>query len=174
MKSTIQSIKRISACIPKLFSSVFILGIFTTVHGQLNENNPIVVTHKEITSQALENVEVRGDIIVFLTNDIRSDIILQGDNRDINAVSTIENNNKLEINATKVKSTSNLIVYLPAAKIHSLKMIGNAKVFSSGDVVVDDLAITLRGNSIVKVYHYGKLTVIPARGYEVADGVATY
>jgi hypothetical protein len=149
-------------------------GIFTTVHGQLNENNPTVVVHKEIASQAFENVEVRGDIIVFLTNEVRSDITLQGDNRDINAVTTTENNDKLEINATKVKSASHLIVYLPASKIHSLKINGNTKVFSSGDVVVDDLAITLRGNSIVRVYHYGKLTVIPAQGYEVADGVGTY
>jgi len=175
MKSTIrQRTTWISACIQRLFTPVFMFGIFTTVHGQLNENNPTVVVHKEIASQAFENVEVRGDIIVFLTNEVRSDITLQGDNRDINAVTTTENNDKLEINATKVKSASHLIVYLPASKIHSLKINGNTKVFSSGDVVVDDLAITLRGNSIVRVYHYGKLTVIPAQGYEVADGVGTY
>jgi hypothetical protein len=152
---------------------VFVSGAVMTAHGQLNENNQTVVTHKEINhSQAFENVEVRGDIIVFLTNEKTDDIVLQGESRDITAVTMTETDNKLEINATKAKSKP--IVYLPAAKIHALKITGDAKVFSSGDVLVDDLAITLKGNSIVRVYHYGKLTVTPAQGYELGDVLATY
>jgi hypothetical protein len=167
--------QRISACIQKLSLLVFVSGAFMTAHGQLNENNQTVVTHKEINnSQAFENVEVHGDIVVFLTNEKTREIILQGETRDVNAVTTTETDNKLEINATKAKSVSHLIVYLPAAKIHSLKITGNAKVFSSGDVLVDDLAITLKGNSIVKVYHYGKLTITPAQGFELADVAGTY
>ncbi len=167
--------QRISACFQKLCMFVFVSGAFMTAHGQLNENDQTVVVHKEINnSQAFENVEISGDVVIFLTNETRSDITLQGDDRDIKGVTTTEKNNKLEINVDRKKTSTKLIVYLPAAKIHSLKIIGDAKVFSTGDVVVDDLQITLKGNSIVKVYHYGKLTITPAQGYELGDVVASY
>ena len=167
--------QRNRACIEKLSMLVFVSGALTTAHGQLNENDQTVVVHKKINnSQAFENVEISGDVILFLTNETTSDITLQGDDRDIRGVTTTEKNNKLEINVDKKKTSTKLIVYLPAAKIHSLKIIGDAKVFSTGDVVVDDLQITLKGNSIVKVYHYGKLTITPAQGYELGDVVASY
>lgn len=167
--------QRISACIQKLSMLVFVSGAFVTAQGQLNENNQTVVAHKEINnSQAFENVEISGDVVLFLTNETRSDITLQGDDRDIKGVTTTEKDNKLEINIDRKKTSTKLIVYLPAAKIHSLKIIGDAKVFSTGDVLVDNLQITLKGNSIVKVYHYGKLTITPAQGYELGDVVASY
>src|SRR5689334_4912696 len=108
MKSTIKnSTAKISAHLQKLFTFVCAFGTFVTVHGQLNDNNPTVVAHKEIAkSQAFENVEVRGDVIVFLTNEITTDITLQGESRDVSAVTTTETNNSLEINTTKVKSAS--------------------------------------------------------------------
>jgi len=177
MKSTIKqsAVKRIGVCIQKLSMFVFVSGAFVSAHAQVRGNVGTVVTHKEINrSPAFENVEVRGDIVVFLTNEKSDDVTLQGESKDVNAVTIAENDNTLEINATKAKSASNLVVYLPAAKIHSLKINGNAKVFSSGDVLVDDLAITVKGNSIVKVYHYGKLTITPGQGYELADIGAAY
>jgi hypothetical protein len=176
MKSTIKQStpRKIGACLQKLSMLVFAFGIFMTVHAQFNDDNSIVVSHKEVTSQAFENVEVSGNVILFLTNEISSDITLQGDSKEIDAVTITEKNNKLEINVDRKKPISKLIVYIPAAKIHSLKINGDAKVFSTGDVVVDNLEITLKGNSIVKVYHYGKLTITPAQGYELADVVASY
>ena len=177
MKSSIKqsTAKKMSACLQKLFVFIFAFGSFMNVHGQLYENNPLVAAHREINnSQAFQNVEVRGDVVVFLTNEKTSDIMLQGEKRDIDAVITTEKDAKLEINATKTRFASKLIIYLPAAKMHSLIVTGDTRVFSSGDVLVDDLEITLKGNSMVKVYHYGKLTVTPAQGYELAEVAATY
>jgi len=177
MKSTIKQStgKKFGAYVQKLFMLFFAFGVFMTVHGQANDYNPTVVAHKEINdTRSLENVEISGDVILYLTNEKSSDIVLQGDSRDIAAVITTENDNKLEINATRAKAVSKLIVYIPAARMHSLKITGDARIFSSGDIVVDDLEITLKGNSLVKVYHYGKLTVKPAQGYELGDVAGTY
>ena len=175
MKSSIRksTAKKSSIRFQKLFMSVFALGIFVTVNAQVHEHNPAVVVHKEIrNSQAFENVEIRGDITLVLTNEQRSDIQLQGNLMDIDMVTTVEKDNKLEITAKK--NASEVIVFVPVNKMHSLKINGDAKVFSSGDIVVDDLVITLKGDSMVKVYHHGKLTVIPAEGYEKADVAAIY
>jgi putative autotransporter adhesin-like protein len=177
MKSTIKQStgKKFSAYVQKLFTLVFAFGVFMTVHGQVNDYNPTIVAHKEINdTRSLENVEISGDVIVYLTNEKSSDIVLQGDSKDIAAVITTENDNKLEINAAKAKAASKLVVYIPSARMHSLKITGDARIFSSGDIVVDDLEITLKGNSMVKVYHYGKLTVKPAQGYELGDVARTY
>ena len=175
MKSSIKKsiAKKSSACFQKLFLSVLALGVFVTVNAQFHEHNPAVVVHKEIrNSLAFENVEVRGDITLVLTNEQRSDIQLQGNIMDIDMVTTVEKDNKLEISAKK--NASELIVFVPANKMHSLKINGDAKVFSSGDITVEDLVITLKGDSIVKIYHHGKLTVIPAQGYEKTDVAALY
>ena len=177
MKSTIRQSTRqeIGTYLQKLSMLVLAFGVFMTVHGQANDYYPTAVVHKEISDiRSLENIEISGDIILFLTNEKRSDIVLQGDSKDIDAVITSEEDSKLEIDATRAKAVSKLIVYIPAAKMHSLKITGDARIFSSGDIVVDDLEITLKGNSLVKVYHYGKLTVKPAQGYELGDVAGTY
>jgi len=175
MKSSINgsSATENGACFQKLFMSVLTLGIFITVNAQFHGHNPAVVVHKEIrNSQAFENVEIRGDVTLVLTNEQRSDIQLQGNIMDMDMVTTVEKDNKLEITAKK--NASELIVFVPVNKMHSLKINGDAKVFSSGEIVVDDLVITLKGNSTVEVYHHGKLTVIPAEGYEKTDVAAVY
>jgi hypothetical protein len=177
MKSTIKQSteKRISAYFQKIFALVFAFGIFITVRGQVNEYSPTIVVYKPINnSHALENVEINGDVVLILTNEKNSDIVLEGDSNDIDAVTMTENDNKLQINATRAKAASKLVAYVPALKMHSLKITGDSRVFSSGEIVVDDLQITLKGNSTVRVYHYGKLTVKPAQGYELADVAAGY
>jgi len=166
---------KISAYIQKPFMLVFALGILMTVHGQVNEHSPTVISHKEVTnSRTFENVELSGDVILILTNEKTNDVTLLGDSNDIDAVIMTEKDNKLQINATRARAVSTLVVYVPAAKMHSLKITGYSRVFSSGEIVVDDLEITLKGNSIVRVSHYGKLTVKPAQGYEMSDIKGTY
>jgi len=51
--------------------------------------------------------------------------------------------------------------------MHSLRVTGNAQIFSSGNIKVDDLEIILNGDAMVKVYCYGNLKVKPAEGYEL-------
>jgi len=178
MKSKIQqsTAKKIRGFYQKLLMSAFVLSIFMSVHAQFHANNPVAIAYKEMnSSQAFENVEVTGDVIVVLTNAQNNDIKMKGNSRDIEMVTMMETDNKLEINAERKKTVSKLIVYLPVSKMHSLKISGDTKVFSSGDIVVDDLEIKVEGDSMVKVYYHGKLTVTPAEGYELSDvAVAAY
>jgi len=106
---------------------------------------------------------------VILTNEQTSNIMLRGNDKDISLVQTTEKGNKLEINAEKKRTSSKLIVYLPVADMHSLKVTGNAQIFSSGNIAVDNLEIILNGASMVKVYCYGKLRVTTAEGYELIN-----
>ena len=175
MKSTFRQSagKKISSWSQKFFLSVLVLGAFISVNAQLHGNNPTAIAHKEIKNgQTFENVEVSGDVIVVLTNAQNNDIVLKGNSKDIDMVTAIEKENKLEINAERKKTVSKLVVYLPVARMRSLKITGDAKVFSSGDIVADDLEIIVKGDSMVKVSYQGKLTVTPADGYEMSDVAA--
>jgi hypothetical protein len=167
--------RNISAFFQRFFLSLSAAGIFMTSHAQSHPTNPVTVTHKHVnSSRAFENVEITGDIIVVLTNARNSDITMRGNDKDIAVLTAVENENSLQINAERKKTMAKLVVYLPAASMHLLKINGEARVFSSGDIVVDDLQITVNGDSIVKVSYLGKLTVTPADGYEMSEVLATY
>ena len=172
MKPTITTItqKMIFSCSKKLLMPALALVIFMTSHAQIYPVGQSAVAHQEINnSLALENVEITGEVTVVLTNSQNRTIRLQGSSKDISVVKTTEKDRTVEINAEKKRTASKLIVYLPVAKMHSLRVTGNAQIFSSGDIKVDDLEIILNGNAMVKVYCYGNLKVKPAEGYELIN-----
>ena len=128
-----------------------------------------VVDYKEISnSQTIDRVEIRGDVSIVLTNALGTNILLEGNNKDIAVVKTVVKNGTLEINAERKSSFSKLTVYLTVNDIHSLIVTGNAQILSSG-ISVDNLDIILNGDSFVEVHHQGKLRIIPGAGYELAD-----
>lgn len=154
----------------KLLLPALTIAIVTTSHAQVYPIAQSTSAYKELAiGQEFENVEITGDVTVVLTNAMSSNIVLRGTGKDINTVKTIEKERSLEINAEKKKTGSRLIVYLPVVNMHSLRVSGNAQIFSSGDIKVDDLEIILNGNALVKVYCYGNLKVTPAEGYELTD-----
>lgn len=172
MKPTITTItqKMIVSCSKKLLMPALALVIFMTSDAQIYPVGRSAVAHQEINnSLAFENVEVTGEVTVILTNSQSRSIMLQGNSKDITVVKTTEKDRTLEINAEKKRTASKLIVYLPVAKMRSLRVTGNTQVFSSGDIRVDDLEIILNGDAMVRVYCYGNLRVKPAEGYELGN-----
>src|SRR6185295_3388190 len=172
MKPTITMIiqKMIPGHGKKFLLPALAMAIFISSDAQIYPAGQLTPAYKEITiSQEFENVEITGDVTVVLTNALSSNIVLRGTGKDINTVKTIEKESALEINAEKKKTGAKLIVYLPVINMHSLRVTGNAQIFSSGDIRVDDLEIILNGNSLVKVYCYGNLKVTPAEGCELTD-----
>jgi len=146
------------------------LVIFMTSHAQFFPAGQSAIVHQEINNrQGFDNVEIAGEVTVVLTNSQSRNIILQGNSKDVNIVKTTEKDRTLEINAEKKKTASKLIVYLPVADMHSLRVTGNAQIFSSGNIKIDDLEIILNGDAMVKVYCYGNLKVRPAEGYELGN-----
>lgn len=139
-------------------------------HAQVDPIGQLAATYKEINSNhAFESIEVKGDVTVILTNEQTNNIMLRGNDKDIRLVNTIEKGKNMEINAEKKRTASRLIVYLPATDMRSLKVTGNAQIFSSGNIAVDNLEIILNGASMVKVNCYGNLRVTPAEGFELID-----
>ena len=170
MKPTITMItqKMIFSSAKKLLMSVFLMVIFMNSHAQIFSVEKSPLDYQEInTNQAFENVEITGTVTVILINSQNRNITLQGNSKDLDVVRTTTNEGTLEINAEKKRTGSKLIVYLPTASMHSLRVTGNAQIFSSGHIKVDDLEIILNGNARVKVYCYGNLKVKPAEGYEL-------
>jgi hypothetical protein len=171
MKPTITTItqKMIFSYTKKLLMAVFSIVIFMASHAQIFPVGQSAIAQQEINnSLAFENVEITGEVTVVLTNSQSRSIMLQGTSKDISVVKTTEKDRTVEINAERKKTASRLIVYLPVAKMHSLRVTGK-RIFSSGDIKVDDLEIILNGNAMVKVYCYGNLKVKPAEGYELGD-----
>jgi Putative auto-transporter adhesin, head GIN domain len=172
MKSAITMIiqRVIFSYCKKLLAPALAMVIFMNSHAQVYPVSQLTAAYKEInSSHVFENIEIQGDVTVILTNEQTSNIMLRGNDKDISLVKTMEKERILEINAEKKRSASKLIVYLPVANMHLLKVTGNAQIFSSGNIAVDNLEIILNGASVVKVYCYGKLRVTPAEGYELID-----
>jgi putative autotransporter adhesin-like protein len=164
--------KLISRELQKLLAVVFVLVLFMTTKAGTGPGIVQVVDYKEISNgQAVERIEVRGDVSIVLTNALGTNIMLEGNNKDIALVKTTVKNGTLEINAEKKKTLSRLTVYLTVNDIHSLIVTGNAEISSSG-ISVNNLDIILNGDSFVQVQHQGKLRIIPGAGYEVADVTA--
>jgi hypothetical protein len=171
MKPTITMItqKMIFSSAKKLLMSVFSMVIFMNSHAQIFSVEKSPLDYQEInTNQTFENVEITGKVTVILINSQSRNITLQGNSKDLDVVRTTEKDGTLEINAEKKRTASKLIVYLPAT-MHSLRVTGNAQIFSSGHINVDNLEIILNGDSRVKVYCYGNLKVKPAEGYFLID-----
>ena len=172
MKPTITTItqKMIFRSAKNLLMPVFLMFIFMNSHAQIFPAEKSAVAHQEINnSQAFENVEIMGEVTVILINSQSRNITLQGNSKDLDVIRTTKKGGTLEIDAEETRTASKLIVYLPAAGMHSLKVSGNAQIFSSGHINVDDLEIILNGDAKVKVYCYGNLKVKPAEGYELID-----
>ena len=169
MKSTITTIgSMIASCSKKLLMPAAALVIFIPSHAQFFPVGQSAIVHQEINNrEGFDNVEIAGEVTVVLTNSQSRNIILQGSSKDVSIVKTTEKDRTLEINAEKKRTASKLIVYLPVADMHSLRVTGNAQIFSSGNIKVDDLEIILNGDAMVKVYCYGNLKVKPAEGYEL-------
>jgi len=153
----------------KLLVAAFVLIMSMTANAGNGPGIVQVVDYKEISNgQAVERIEVRGDVSIVLTNALGTKIMLEGNNKDIDVVKTTVKKGTLEINAEKKKTFSKLTVYLTVNDIHSLIVTGNAQISSSG-ISVDNLDIILNGDSFVQVHHQGKLRIIPGEGYEIAD-----
>ena len=150
----------------KLFAIVFMVPMVMTAKAGNGPGIVRVVDYKEISNgQAVNRIELRGDVSIVLTNALGTNVMLEGNDKDIGVVKTTVKNGTLEINAEKKKTFSKLTVYLPVNDVHELIVTGNAQISSCG-ITVDNLDIILNGDSFVQVQYQGKLRIIPGAGYE--------
>jgi len=153
----------------KILAVVFAVVVFTAAKAGSGPGVVQAIDYKQLSNgQAIERIEIRGDVSIVLSNTLGTNVLLEGNNKDIDVVKTTLKDGALEINAERKKSLSKLTVYVPVNDIHLLVVTGNARISSSG-VSVDNLDIVLNGDSFVEVHHEGKLRVMAGDGFELAD-----
>lgn len=152
-----------------LLALTLLVTTLTTSAQQFFED-PIVKIKKIDLAESFNKIEVRGNVIIVLTNNLTNSVVLRGEAGDLQEATAKVKKGKLVINTSKSYSGTKFIVYLPADHICSLSTSGITEILSSGTVKVSDLEILLSGSSRVSVRHEGKLRITPGTGYEITEG----
>lgn len=146
------------------------IAITTTTSAQQLFEDPVVQIRKIDIAEAFNKIEVRGNAVIVLTNNLTNSVVLRGDVNDLQEATARVKKGKLIINASRSYYSSKFIVYLPAGSINSLVTSGTTQILSTGTIKVSDLEILLSGSSHVSIRHEGNLKITPAAGYELTDG----
>ena len=165
MKQLIQISKR-----KKLWVAVIALVITATTSAQQFFEDPLIKVKKIDIAETFNKIEVRGNAVIVLTNNLTNSVVLRGDVDDLEQATAKVRKGKLIINANKNYYGTKFIIYLPAGNINSLATLGNTEILSSGTIKVSDLEILLSGPSRVSIRHEGNLRITPGTGYEITEG----
>jgi len=152
----------------KLLVAVIALVITATTSAQQFFEDPVSKVKKIDIVEAFNKIEVRGNAVIVLTNDLTNSVVLRGDVNALEEATASVKKGKLIISARNYYSNK-FIIYLPAGSIHSLATSGNTEILSTGTIKVSDLEILLSGSSHVSIRHEGNLRITPDTGYEITD-----
>lgn len=147
------------------------LVVSATTSAQQFFEDPVTQVKKIDIAEAFNKIEVRGNAVIVLTNNLTKSVVMRGDVNDLQEATARVKKGKLVINASRSYSGSKFILYLPAGSIHSLVTSGTTQILSSGTIKVRDLEILLSGSSRVSIRHEGNLRITPGSGYELTDGL---
>lgn len=153
----------------KFFLVLMALVISATASSQQFFEDPLTQVRKVDLSETFNKIEVQGNAIIVLTNNLTNSIVLRGDVNDLDEATAKVKKGKLVINASRSYYGSKFIIYLPAGNINSLATSGTTQILSSGTIKVSDLEILLNGSSHVAIRHEGNLRITPGTGYELTD-----
>jgi hypothetical protein len=154
----------------KLLLVIIALAVSATTSAQQFFEDPLIEIKKIDIAETFNKIEVRGNAVIVLTNNLTNSVVLRGDVNDLAQATARVRKGKLIINANKNYNASKFIIYLPAGNINSLVTSGNTQILSSGTIKVSNLEILLSGSSRVSIQHEGNLTISPGAGYEITDG----
>jgi hypothetical protein len=126
--------------------------------------------YKEVNiMESFHQVEVRGDVMVILTNGPADKLWLNGNMADLDRVQTSVKNERLIVNADMKRRKSKVTLSIPVATVASLIINGDIEVYSSGTIKTNDLEILLNGTSLVSVKYLGGLKVLAGESCELID-----
>jgi len=152
----------------KLLLVIIALAAAATTSAQQFFEDPLIKTKKIDIAETFNKIEVRGNAVIVLTNDLTNSVVLRGDVNALEEATASVKKGKLIISARNYYSNK-FIIYLPAGSIHSLATSGNTEILSTGTIKVSDLEILLSGSSHVSIRHEGNLRITPDTGYEITD-----
>jgi|KBSSwiStaDraftv2_1062776.scaffolds.fasta_scaffold137548_2 hypothetical protein len=138
-------------------------------YNPTNGRTPLTGVKEINLPEIFQEVEIRGDITVVLTNEPASKLLAKGNPKDLSRIKTTLKNRKLLIDAQKRSSFSKLTIYIPVRNADLLVTNGVTEIFSLGTIMSKDLKIILNGDSRVSVNYEGKLNILPGAGYALVD-----
>ena len=125
---------------------------------------------KEINlSEIFQEIEIRGDITLILTNEPANKLLAKGNPKDLRRIKTTIKDRKLIVDARGKITFSKLIIYIPVINAALLVTNGETEIFSLGTIKSKELKIILNGDSRVSLNYEGKLKILPGKGYELVN-----
>jgi hypothetical protein len=108
---------------------------------------------------AFQQIELRGDVTLFLVRGIAGKLWLKGNSRDLDRVRTIVKTKVLIIDAQRKKTDAALIIYIAVAGVMPLIINGDAELFSPCRINTEELEIFLYGEARVTMSCQNKVKI---------------
>lgn len=146
--------------------SLFLLTFLSSFAVDTPAKNPVVI--KDIViDESFTSVEVRGNVIIVLTNGPLDTLSIKGKEKDVKWISAEVKNGKLVVKSPRY-SFNKIVVYIPAMSLRSMVVNGDAAV-QGGVIDNKELKIKLNGTITVDIMTRGKVKVEAEEGYELEN-----
>jgi hypothetical protein len=97
----------------KLLLVLIALTITATTSAQQFFEDPLIEIKKIDVAETFNKIEVRGNAIIVLTNNLTNSVVLRGDVNDLEQATARVRKGTLIINANKNYNAGKFIIYLP-------------------------------------------------------------
>lgn len=160
MEKNIRRLYTTSKCwvrITIIFASLFLLFSFTAIEASGVLKFPVVT--KELTiANNFTSIRIEGNVSLVLTDKPAGSIIIEGEEKDIQQISPVFENNVLVLDAGRRFSFAPLTIYLSALTLQTIRVNGDGNISSSGCIKADGLHLLLNGNIKVKLRALGHIS----------------
>ena len=152
-----------------IFSEESVTRILNRIIDSLSNVNQLKPGIKTIElAEKYQQVEVFGDVKIFLTNDATPKLQLKGEAADLESIKVKIKNGKLIVDASKVAG-SEISIYMSITDVYLLEVDGSSQIYSAGIINITSLQISLNETSMASIKYNGKLKVIAGRDAELID-----
>lgn len=154
--SKIQQIVKSHLATALLF--LFVTLMLTIQNAKASRDKETPVTRKELKFEnQFQTVNIEGDVTVIFTNEPIGSIAIEGQERHLDKVRYILEDNKLTIDVNQIADFKKITVYLSAIALQHFQMNGNADISSFGTLNTNQMHLYLNGNISLKIRTTGQL-----------------
>lgn len=148
---------------------IFILGLLlctagTAAFAQKTQPEVPVSTTVHLT-EVPRALFVDNDVSVILTDSKTTDVVMEGDARDVKAVRVKMNEGTLSLYSSSGQSMAAVKVYVPATQLAKINLLGKTVLRSATTLQTPHLKIIVDGEGIVAVSSVGKVVIEDTDGY---------
>ena len=149
----------------KIVLAIIAMLSVSQIWGIGKEKNKMVVKDQTIKSE-FSSVTVSDGVDVLLIEKDSKIVTIQGVQKFVDAISITEKDGQLFISSKK--GAGKAVVYLPVSHLKNLKLKGDSKVYTVGQINSPELKMTISGNCDFGINNLGKVTIIHSEDCDVA------